>query len=145
MQRKVKPQPRAGIMAIRDPAGLNAAQIIGNAAAAGAGLLAAIGGLPTLVTLSIGPVLAVGVGTLLVIGGALGTVTVMLGVWWLERVALLIMGLGWFLLLPATFTALLSGRASSAVWLVIALIVTALTDVFKRYKRIGWAYLDPAR
>lgn len=146
MQHKLKKtQPRTGILAIRDPVGLNAAQIIGNTAAAAAGLLSAIGGLPTLVTGTIGPVLAVGVGGLLVVGGALGTVTVLLGVWWLERVALLIMGLGWFLLLPATFTAILSGRTTSAVWLVVALIATALADVFKRYKRIQWAYLDPAR
>lgn len=123
---------------------INAAQVVGNLSAAGAGALAAVGGLPTLVTGAIGPMLSVGVGSLLVLGGILGTVTVILGNWWLERVALLIVGLGWTLLLPACFAAVF-GRGSYAVWLVIALIFAALADIFKRYRRIDWAYLDPAR
>lgn len=126
----------------REPALLSAAQVVGNLAAAGAGLLAALGGLPVLVTGTIGPVLAVGVGSVLVVGGVLGAFTVLFGMWWLERVALLVIGLGWVLLLPASLVA--TGR-NSAVWLVVALILTAVGDVFKRYKRIHWAYLDPAR
>jgi hypothetical protein len=135
---------RPRLLLLREPVMINAAQIVGNLAAAGAGLLAAVGGLPTLVTGTIGPVLAVGVGTVLVIGGLLGTFAVLLGLWWLERVALLITGLGWVLLLPASLAVATSGR-SFAVWLVVALIFTALGDVVKRYARIGWAYLDPAR
>jgi hypothetical protein len=127
----------------KEPALISAAQVAGNLAAASAGFLAALGGLPTLVTGTIGPVLAVGVGSVLVAGGVLGAVTVIFGAWWLERVALLIIGLGWLLLLPASLAT--AARGSSAVWLVVALVLTALADVFKRYKRIQWAYLDPAR
>lgn len=123
---------------------MNAAQVVTNVAAAGAGLLAAVGGSPTLITGQIGPVLAVAVGTVLVVGGVLGTVTVLLGNWWLERVALLIVGLGWVLLLPASLTFALTAK-SPGVWLVVALVFAALGDVFKRYRRIDWAYLDPAR
>lgn len=126
----------------REPAVINGAQIIGNLAAAFTGALAAIGGVPVLITGTIGPVLAVGVGSVLFIGGTLGAITVLTGTWWLERVALLIMGLGWLLLLPACMAAVMR---NSAVWLVVALILTALGDVVKRYKRIEWAYLDPAR
>lgn len=128
----------------REPATINAAQVVTNLAAASAGMLAAVGGLPTLVTGTIGPVLAVTVGTVLVVGGVLGAITVLLGMWWLERVALLIVGLGWVMLLPASLTVAMSGRGY-AVWLVVALITAALGDVFKRYRRIAWAYLDPAK
>jgi hypothetical protein len=131
-------------LAVREPVAINSAQIIGNLTAAAAGLMAAIGAFPTLVTGTIGPVLAVGVGSVLVLGGAIGAAAVLSGAWWLERVGLLITGLGWVLLLPATLTFALSGRGTG-VWLVVALLVTALSDVFKRYQRISWAYLDPTR
>jgi hypothetical protein len=123
---------------------INGAQVATNVAAAAAGLLAALGGSPTLITGQIGPVLSVAVGGVLLVGGTLGTVTVLIGNWWLERVALLVVGLGWVLLLPASLGFAMSGR-SSGVWLVVALIFAALGDVFKRYRRIDWAYLDPAR
>lgn len=129
----------------REPAILNAAQVVGNLAAAVAGTLAAVGGMPLLVTGTIGPVMAVGVGSVLLIGGTIGAVAVLAGAWWLERVALLIVGLGWVMMLPASFAYALSGRATGQVWLIVALILTALGDVFKRYRRIDWAYLDPAR
>jgi hypothetical protein len=139
------PKSRTQIEAMfREPAVINAAQVATNVAAAAAGLLAAVGGSPTLITGQIGPVLSVGVGGVLLLGGVLGTVTVLVGNWWLERVALLIVGLGWVLLLPASLAYAMSGR-SSGVWLVVALIFAALGDVFKRYRRIDWAYLDPAR
>jgi uncharacterized membrane protein YhhN len=70
---------------------------------------------------------------------------VLLGNWWLERVALLITGLGWVLLLPATLTFALQGRGTGTIWIIVALIFTAIGDVFKRYQRIRWAYLDPAK
>lgn len=130
---------------LREPVMINATQIIGNIAAGVSGLLAAIGAMPTLITGTIGPVLSVGVGTILLIGGALGTVTVFLGMWWLERVALLITGLGWVLLLPATLAFAFSGRGTGTIWLIVALILTAVGDVTKRYMRIDWAYLDPAK
>jgi hypothetical protein len=129
----------------KEPAVINGAQIVGNMAAAVSGLLAAIGASPTIITGQIGPVLAVGVGAILLVGGVLGTVTVLLGNWWLERVALLITGLGWVLLLPATLTFALQGRGTGTIWIIVALIFTAIGDVFKRYQRIRWAYLDPAK
>jgi hypothetical protein len=130
----------------REPVAINGAQVVTNVAAAGAGLLAAAGGSPTLITGQIGPLLSVVVGTVLVIGGCIGTVTVLLGNWWLERVALLVMALGWVMLLPACLGVVFSGRPNtSGVWLVIALIFAALGDVFKRYTRIKWAYLDPVK
>jgi hypothetical protein len=128
----------------REPAVINAAQVVTNLAAAGAGLLAAIGAGPTFLTGQVGPFLAVVVGLVLVIGGTIGTITVLLGNWWLERVALLILGLGWVMILPSAFGLAMTGR-SPGVWLVIALIFAALGDVFKRYQRIQWAYLDPAK
>jgi hypothetical protein len=131
---------------LREPAVINGAQIITNIAAAGAGLLAAVGGSPTLITGQIGPVLSVAVGGVLVLGGLLGSISVLYGLWWLERVALLVMALGWVLLLPACMGVVFSGRPNvSGVWLVVALIFAALGDSFKRYQRIRWAYLDPAK
>src|SRR4029453_11019852 len=85
---------------IREPFGINAAQVTAYIMAGSAGLLAAVGSAPTFLTGAIGPVLSVAVGTVLVIGGVLGTVAVLTGHWWLERGALLITGLGWRLLLP---------------------------------------------
>jgi hypothetical protein len=133
------------MLIFREPAVINAAQIVGNLLAAGCGLMAALGGFPTIVTGQIGPVLSVGVGSVLLFGGLLGAVTVAIGMWWLERVALLIVGLGWFLLLPATLSFAMAGRSTGGIWLVAALLVAALCDVFKRYRRIDWAYLDPTR
>jgi hypothetical protein len=128
-----------------EPFAINAAQVAGYSMAGGAGLLAAIGGAPTFLTGTIGPLLSVGVGSTLVVGGVIGTIAVLAGHWWLERVALLITGLGWALLLPAAVFFALSPRSSGGIWLVVALVVVALCDVFKRYQRISWAYLDPAR
>lgn len=133
------------MLVFREPAVINAAQVLGNLLAAGCGAMAMAGGFPTVVTGTIGPVLAVGVGAVLVIGGLLGAITVLIGMWWLERVALLVVGLGWFLLLPAALTFAASPRSTGQIWLVVALLVAALCDVFKRYRRIDWAYLDPTR
>lgn len=129
----------------REPAIINAAQVVGNAAAAVAGALAIMGGFPNLLTGTIGPIMAVGVGSVLVVGGVVGAFAVLAGFWWLERVALLVVGLGWVLMVPAIFAYAASGRAPGSIWLIVALLITALTDVFKRYRRIDWAYLDPAR
>jgi hypothetical protein len=113
--------------------------------AGGAGLLAAVGSAPVFLTGSIGPLLSVLVGGVLVVGGIVGAVAVVAGHWWLERVALLVVGLGWVMLLPAALFFAVAGRGSSGIWLVVALVITALSDVFKRYKRVDWAYLDPTR
>jgi hypothetical protein len=133
------------MLMFREPSVINAAQIVGNLLACFCGIMAMAGGFPTLVTGQIGPVLAVAVGAVLTLGGGIGAITVAMGVWWLERVALLIVGLGWFLLLPATLSFAFGGRATGQIWLVVALLVAALCDTFKRYRRIDWAYLDPTR
>jgi hypothetical protein len=133
------------MLIFREPAVINAAQIVGNLLAAFCGIMAMAGGFPTIVTGQIGPVLSVWVGAVLAAGGILGAVTVAMGVWWLERVALLITGLGWVLLLPATLSFAMAGRSTGGIWLVAALLVAAIADVFKRYRRIDWAYLDPTR
>jgi hypothetical protein len=137
-----KSQP---VIMFREPAIINGAQVVTNSAAALAGLLAALGASPTLITGQLGPVLAAGVGSILVIGGLLGAITVLMGLWWLERVALLIVGLGWVMLLPATLTFAFQGRGTGTIWIIVALIFAALGDVFKRYRRIDWAYLDPTK
>jgi hypothetical protein len=133
-------------MMFREPKAINGAQVVTNFVAAIAGALAASGGLSAIVTGQIGPMLALVVGSILVIGGLTGAIAVLLGYWWLERVALLITGLGWVLLLPATLSYAFSGRpTSAAIWLIVALLFAALGDIFKRYLRIHWAYLDPRR
>jgi hypothetical protein len=135
---------RFGGLMFREPQAITVAQVITNVAAASAGCLAAIGAGPQFLTGQVGPVLSVIVGLTLVFGGVLGSVTVLFGNWWLERVGLLILALGWAMLLPACIGAVLSNR-SPGIWLVIALIFAALGDVYKRYQRIQWAYLDPAK
>jgi hypothetical protein len=129
---------------VHEPAAINAAQVVAYLTAGAAGLLAALGGVPTLLTGTIGPVMSVAVGSVLVLGGVIGAAAVLSGHWWLERVALLIVGLGWVMLLPAALAFAVSGK-SSAVWLIVALVVTALSDIFKRFRRIDWAYLDPTK
>jgi hypothetical protein len=137
---------RFGGLMFREPQAITVAQVATNCAAAAAGLLAAIGAGPQFLTGQVGPVLSVVVGGTLVFGGILGSITVLFGNWWLERVGLLILGLGWAMLLPACFGTVFSGRPNTAgVWLVIALVFAALGDVYKRYQRIQWAYLDPAK
>jgi hypothetical protein len=138
---KKKPGPRW----LREPAAINMAQLIAYIMAGSAGLLAAIGSAPTFVTGSIGPVLSVGVGSILVIGSVMGAIALIFGHWWLERIGLLVIGLGWVLLLPACLFFVLGPRSSPGIWLVIALVITALSDIYKRYSRIQWAYLDPTR
>lgn len=135
---------RESCIRFREPAIIKGAQIVGDLAAAVAGFLAVLNGLPYLLTGTIGPLMAVVVGSTLVVGGLLGTFAVVRGLWWLERVALLIVGLGWVMILPAAATFQATGRGGVG-WLVVALICTALADIFKRYQKIAWAYLDPAK
>lgn len=130
---------------LHEPAAINAAQLLANVAAASSGLLAVMGGMPTLLTNQIGAVMAVAVGSILLVGGTMGAVAVATGAWWLERIALLIVAVGWVAVMPAAVSFATSGRSSGSVWLVVALLVVALTDIFKRYRRIDWAYLDPTR
>ena len=131
---------------VREPAFINALQIAGYAIAATAGLLASLGGLPNIVTGQIGAVLSVSVGAALVLGGFIGAWAVISGTWWLERVALWITGVGYVALLVPTLFYAATGRAStSTIWLIVALEVAAIIDNMKRYRRIDWAYLNPAK
>jgi hypothetical protein len=84
------------------------------------------------------------VGSILLVGGTLGALSVVTGAWWLERISLLIVAVGWIALLPAVISRAATG-GTSAIWLVVALLAVALADIFKRYRRIDWAYLDPTR
>ena len=133
------------IKLIREPRRINAAQITAYTITALTGLLAAVGGVPAVINGTIGPVLAVAVGSLLVVGGSIGSFSVIVGHWWLERIALRVVGLGWaVMLVPCLFYAVIPGK-SSAIWLIVALVVVAIADTYKRYVRIDWAYLDPTR
>lgn len=142
-RRRGEREPHSRMM-FREPRAINGAQVITNFAAASSGLLAVLGGAPVFMTGTVGPLLSVIVGSILVLGGVTGGVTVLLGNWWLERVALMITGLGWTLLLPACLTFAMTARGYG-IWLVVALIFAALGDIVKRYLRIQWAYLDPRR
>jgi hypothetical protein len=137
-----EPLPR---MMFREPKAISGAQVITNFAAAIAGALAAIGAGPAFLAGQVGTMLSFVVGIILVIGGVVGGITVLFGNWWLERVALMVTGLGWALLLPAAISFAMSGRGGGGIWLVVALITAALGDIVKRYLRIQWAYLDPRR
>jgi hypothetical protein len=130
---------------LHEPAAINAAQCLANAAAAGSGLLAILGGMPNVVTAQIGPVLAVLVGSILLVGGSIGAVAVLTGAWWLERISLLIVAVGWVSLMPAAVTFAFRPSSTGTIWLIVALLVVAIADIFKRYRRIDWAYLDPTR
>jgi hypothetical protein len=130
---------------LHEPAAINAAQFLANVAAAGSGLLAMMGGMPNVLTAQIGPVLAVLVGSILLIGGTLGALAVLTGAWWLERISLLIVAVGWVSLLPAAISFANRPQSTGTIWLIVALLFVALSDIFKRYRRIDWAYLDPTR
>ena len=131
---------------VREPAFINALQITGYAIAALCGILSATGGIPNIVTGQIGPTLAVIVGGILVVGGFTGAWAVISGIWWLERVVLWVTGIGYAaLLVPTLFFAFQPGRSTSTIWLIVALEVVAILDNMKRYRRIDWAYLNPAK
>lgn len=130
---------------LHEPAAINAAQFLANLAAAVSGTLAVLGGMPTLLTAQIGAVMSVAVGSILLVGGTLGALAVIAGMWWLERISLLIVAVGWVSVLPAALSFAARPGATGSIWLVVALLAVALSDIFKRYRRIDWAYLDPTR
>jgi len=130
---------------LREPWFINFLQIVGYVLAVGCGLLAALGGLPNIITGQIGPVLSVVVGGVMVASGSVGAWSVYKGWWGLEQVVLWTTGLGYLGLLIPTFAyAIMPGR-SSTLWLIVALEVQAILAVMIRYRRIDWAYLDPAK
>lgn len=127
---------------LEEPAVLTLAQILTYAVAVAAGSLL-VGLVPPMLSGVIGAEITASVGGLLAAGGVVGALSCYWGVWWLERIALYLVGLGWVLLSPAVIgSSLLSLHGK---WLVILLLVLAVFDTFKRYRRIDWAYLDPAK
>lgn len=130
---------------ISEPRGINTAQVILYGIAAAAGVAAAIGAMtPLFTSTTVGPWIIIAVGVFLGIGGTTGVVAVVAGMWWLECVALIITGVGWAMLVPPALYFAFTTH-NSAIWLVIALLGAVLCDVYKRYRRIDWAYLDPTR
>jgi hypothetical protein len=131
----------------KEPAFINFLQIVGYGLAVVCGLLAATNGLPNIITFQLGSVLSVVVGSMLVGGGIIGAWAVYQGLWALERIAIWITGLGYgALLIPTLGYALTPGKSTtSTIWLIVALEIAAIIDSMKRYRRIDWAYLDPAK
>lgn len=127
---------------LAEPRYITALQIISYLAAGAAGALVVFAAFPFLFRGVLSPWMAVAVGVVLWAGGGIGVGSCLRGVWWLERVALLLVGLGWLLLLPSVFAA---GMNSLIRGFVILLIVVAVVDCAKRYRRIDWAYLDPTK
>ncbi|QOI67666.1 membrane protein [Arthrobacter phage Orcanus] len=127
---------------IAEPSAITALQILSHFTAASAGGLVIMGAFPYLFRGIISPVMAFGVGLILAVGGAIGVASCWRGVWWLERVALMLVGLGWVLLVPSVLAIHLTGLVKSFLLLMLAV---AVFDVAKRYRRIDWAYLDPTK
>jgi hypothetical protein len=130
---------------VREPWAINAAQIAQFTLAMFFGFMAVLGtATPTFISSTIGPKLIAAVGILWIIGGAVGTYSVARGNWGWERVALWITGIAFVMLLPAATYYSFRGK-NPAIWIVLGLVVWALLDIFKRYRRIDWAYLDPTK
>ena len=128
-----------------EPAFINLLQTIGYLVAVGCGFLAAMGGIPNIITFQLGNFLAVTVGTMLVVGGVTGALAVYMGIWALERIVIWLLSLGYVALLIPTFAyAVTPGRAST-LWLIVGLELQAIIAMMSRYRRIDWAYLDPAK
>lgn len=128
---------------LNEPAVITGAQVIVYLLTATAGVLAAFGGFPNLLDSYIGAIATAVIGGTLVLGGGLGAVACFMGAWWVERVALLVCALGWVLMLPAAVSFAVDQAGSR--WLIVMLLAIACGDIFKRYRRIDWAYLDPTR
>ena len=128
---------------LAEPRAITASQVVQYVVTGAAGVLALSGGLPNLLNATVGVIAAVVVGSVLISGGIVGAVACLRGAWWAERVALLVCALGWVLCLPAAVTFAFAWHR--ARWLIVLLILLALGDIFKRYRRIDWAYLDPSR
>lgn len=129
------------IQRLAEPAVITALQIGSHLATAAAGGLVMFGAFPYLFR-GISPLVAFSVGLVLMVGGLLGVAACWRGVWWLERVALVLVGLGWLLLVPSVLAVHLHVMFKAFIFIMLAV---ALFDVGKRYRRIDWAYLDPTK
>lgn len=127
---------------LAEPRYITALQIVSYLAATAAGLLVVFGAFPYLFRGILSPWVAAAVGVVLAGGGVVGVAACWRGVWWLERVALLMVGLGWLLLVPSVFAAGIHGLVRG---FILLLLIVAVVDCAKRYRRIDWAYLDPTK
>jgi hypothetical protein len=131
---------------IREPWFINLLQVIGYILGIACGLLSALGGLPNIVTFQLGSFLAVTVGSVLTIAGLLASYSLIKGYWGLEQAALWAFGVGYVaLLIPTVVYAVSPARNSATLWLIVALEIQAIIATMIRYRRIDWAYLDPAK
>ena len=127
---------------LAEPRWITGLQIVSHALAAAAGVLVVVGAFPFLFYGVLPPWGAVLVGLVLAVGGSLGVVSCMRGTWWLERVALMLVGLGWVLLVPSVLAVHLWPLVKA---FMLFLLAVAVIDCAKRYRRIDWAYLDPTK
>lgn len=126
---------------LSEPAAITALQICSHLLAAFAGGMAIVGAFPYLLR-GLPPVMTFGVGLILAAGGLGGAWACLRGVWWVERIALMLVGLGWLLIVPSVVWLRLPGLVKLFILLLLAV---AVFDVCKRYRRIDWAYLDPTK
>lgn len=130
---------------IKQPWVITAAQILQYTVGAIGGIIAVSGTAnPQFIQTTIGPLLVSVVGSMLTIGCSLGAISAIKGWWHWERIALIIVGVGFFALLPAAIYYALT-RHNPSIWIVLVLVVWAVCDCIKRYRRIDWAYLDPSK
>lgn len=127
---------------LSEPRWITGLQVLSYIVAAAAGALVVAGAFPYLFRGVLSPLIAASVGVVLGVGALIGVGACWGGVWWLERVALLLVGLGWLLLVPSV--------VSVGMWwllklFILLLLAGLLLDVCKRYRRIDWAYLDPTK
>jgi hypothetical protein len=130
---------------LKQPWVITAAQITQYVVGTLGGITAVIGAAnPLFLQSTIGPVLISIVGGMLSVGCGLGAVSAIKGWWSWERIALIIVGLAFLALMPAALYFAFA-RNNPAIWVVVILVVWAICDCIKRYRRIDWAYLDPAK
>lgn len=83
------------------------------------------------------------VGLIAAIGAATAGVACYAGQWWLERVGLIAIALGYFLTLLAIF--LMPGLDVFFKTLASISVAQAIAALWARWGTISWAYLDPMR
>ena len=127
---------------LAEPRWITGLQMLSYLLAGAAGALVIVGALPFLFWGVLPPWGAFLVGLVLAIGGAIGIASCLRGVWWLERIALQMVGLGWVLLVPSVLSVHLWPLVKAFILLLLAI---AVIDCAKRYRRIDWAYLYPTK
>lgn len=140
--RRGGPKYPAIVRHLEEPSWITGFQLVSHALACAAGILVVAGAFPFLFWGVLSPWGSALVGLVLAVGGALGVGACIGGTWWLERVALLLVALGWVLLVPSVLAVDMWPLVKAFILLLLAV---AVIDVCKRYRRIDWAYLDPTK